>query len=123
MKKRAVSYLRAARIEMGDFDSLVRQKAVIEAYCSNNDIELVNVFWDVASGSNFNRKGWKELEVYLSNHPGYAQLLISADPSRIGRNFALFIMEEKRFKEQYNITFLCAAGRSEFQELLSEKVS
>ena len=121
IRKRAVSYLRAAKIEMGNFDSLIRQKAAIEEYCSKNNIELVNVFWDVSSGSHFNRKGWEELEAYLSNNLGRVQLLISVDASRIGRNFALFASEEQRFKEQYDVDFCFCVGSSEFRDLATEQ--
>ncbi|HMR81832.1 recombinase family protein [Chitinophaga pollutisoli] len=122
IRKRAVSYLRAAKIEMGNFDSLIRQKATIKEYCLKNNIELVNVFWDVSSGNNFNRKGWKELEVYLSNNLGRAQLLISVDSSRIGRNYALFATEQERFKGLYDVDFCFCADRSKLQDLTTEQL-
>jgi hypothetical protein len=85
------------------------------------NIELVNVFWDVSSGSHFNRKVWEELEAYLSNNLGRVQLLISVDASRIGRNFALFASEEQRFKEQYDVDFCFCVGSSEFRDLATEQ--
>ena len=118
--KQAVPYLRTARVDMGDFSSLVRQKELIEEYCSENNIEIKNVFWDVASGTHFNRNGWKELEDYLSHNSGNIHFVISVNPSRVGRNFELFLSEEKRFQEKYNVAFCYCDKSQDKQSMLAQ---
>ncbi len=85
----AIAYVRYAsksvedRVEIGDNP----QENAIKDYCTANHINLCEVFHDIGvSGTNFERQGWQQLEIYLDGVDGFIELLIVSDYGRISRN-------------------------------------
>ncbi|MCY1534118.1 hypothetical protein D9M68_694770 [compost metagenome] len=107
---KAIAYIRTAtndqdyQLEAGSFP----QDKTIENYCYVNNIELVQPFHDVGvSGSDFKRKGWKELENFLSFN--LVDLLIVTDYDRIGRDISSVKAKIAEIEQRHNIQILALA--------------
>ncbi len=96
MKKKnevkAVVYMRCAKLS--GFTIEAQQKS-ITGYCDKNNIEILKIFKDCASGNNYNRPGWKEMLLFLSEHENHNTILLVTHFDRCTRNFlgALQIVE------------------------------
>ena len=85
----AVGYVRYASAAIEDKQRVANdpQGTVIKTYCNANNIELLEIFYDIGvSGSDFERSGWKDMEEYISGRKGEVAYLIVKDYHRIGRN-------------------------------------
>ncbi|HSH64782.1 MAG TPA: recombinase family protein [Bacteroidia bacterium] len=67
--------------------SIAGQKESLSAYCEKKGIKILKAFEDIASGKNFNRPGWKELLVFLSENKESNSLLLVTHFDRCTRNF------------------------------------
>lgn len=101
-----VAYLRSAVVENGDFSALQKQKLEVEQYCQKNSLVLKKVFWDVGSGADLTRKGWKELVNYVASSNGAINYILSLDPSRICRNLPLLLLESDQLEKDYKLKFI-----------------
>ena len=70
----------------GDRTSIVNQKSIIEEYCRNKDIEIVDYYIDDGySGGNFDRPSFNRMLDDLNKK--IINLVITKDISRLGRDF------------------------------------
>ena len=70
----------------GDSTSIVNQKSIIEEYCRNKDIEIVDYYIDDGySGGNFDRPSFNRMLDDLNKK--IINLVITKDISRLGRDF------------------------------------
>lgn len=104
---KAIAYIRMASIdqpnhfEAGNFP----QEKTIKNYCYINDITLLNAFYDIAvSGSDFHRKGWIEMEQFLTGTK--VDLLIVTEYDRIGRDLPLVREKIADIQRKYNTQVL-----------------
>ena len=100
MKKKsevkAILYMRVGGTETDQSSkSIERQKRSLTDYCEKNGIKILKAFEDTASGKNFNRDGWKELLVFLSENKESNIILLVTHFDRCTGNFlgALQIVE------------------------------
>ncbi len=81
-----IIYTRCATIEqMQSLSALDKQKELLRAYCTTNEIRITNHFEEMASGPNFNRIEWKKLIEFITVNKVDRILVTSG--SRLGRNF------------------------------------
>lgn len=83
----AVAYYRLSREEAqkGESSSISNQKKIVETYCQQHNIALLQYFVDDGwSGGNFERPGFQEMMRYLES--GKANMVITKDLSRLGRD-------------------------------------
>lgn len=74
----AVGYARIS-IEDQSQNSLPGQKDRIKAYCDRNSLTLQKVFTENGqSAFNFDRREWKQLEIYLKDNPRITYLVIDS---------------------------------------------
>ena len=67
-------------------ESITNQRAIIRDYCEKHDIIIVKEFVDDGySGGNFERPGFQAMLDHLST--GKANMVITKDLSRLGRNY------------------------------------
>lgn len=106
----AFAYLRLSNEEAANSESasITNQRMIIEDYCSRNGIILARVFDDDGwSGGNFERPGFQKMLKCLED--GRANLVITKDLSRLGRN----MREASYYAEEYfperGIRFLTVA--------------
>lgn len=96
--KLAVAYYRLSREEAqsGESSSISNQRKIVENYCKQNDIILLEQFVDDGwSGSNFQRPGFQQMLKVLES--GKANMVITKDLSRLGRD----MREASYYAEQY----------------------
>jgi site-specific DNA recombinase len=76
-------------------NSIVGQQESLTDYCEKNNIKILKAFEDIASGKNFNRPGWKELILFLSENKDSNIIMLVTHFDRCTRNFlgALQIVE------------------------------
>ncbi len=88
-KYRAGVYARISISESnigGDSTSIINQKSIIEEYCRNKDIEIVDYYIDDGySGGNFDRPSFNRMLDDLNKK--IINLVITKDISRLGRDF------------------------------------
>jgi DNA invertase Pin-like site-specific DNA recombinase len=66
---KAIGYVRVSTDEQArEGVSLENQRAKIEAYCSLNDLELVEILEDTKSAKNMNRQGLQDLLAKMKQH-------------------------------------------------------
>ena len=73
-------------LNVGDSDSIVHQRAILEKYAEDNRFPNIRVFVDDGySGVSFDRPGFKEM--YKLIEAGKVGIVITKDLSRLGRNY------------------------------------
>ena len=73
-------------LNVGDSDSIVHQKAILEKYAEDNCFPNISVFIDDGySGVSFDRPGFQEM--YKLIEAGKVGIVITKDLSRLGRNY------------------------------------
>ena len=92
-------------LNVGDSDSIVHQRAILEKYAEENYFPNVRVFIDDGySGVSFERPGFQEM--YKLIEAGKVGIVITKDLSRLGRNY----IEVGNFTELSTITMTrCSA--------------
>ena len=106
----AFAYLRLSNEEAqgGESSSITNQRMIVENYCRQNGITLVREFVDDGySGGNFNRPGFKEMLKQLEQ--GKANLVITKDLSRLGRDMREASYYAEQFFPEHGIQFLAIA--------------
>lgn len=94
----AFAYYRLSREEAqrGESASISNQKKIVETYCKQNSIVIVRSFVDDGwSGGNFQRPGFQEMMLALQS--GSANMVITKDLSRLGRD----MRESSYYAEQF----------------------
>ena len=85
----AYAYYRLSQEEAQDGQSsasIINQRKIVEAYCAQRGIVLLDSFVDDGwSGSNFERPGFQQMMKALQ--AGKANMVITKDLSRLGRNY------------------------------------
>ena len=73
-------------LNVGDSDSIVHQRAILEKYAEDNCFPNIRVFVDDGySGVSFDRPGFQEM--YKLIEAGKVGIVITKDLSRLGRNY------------------------------------
>ena len=106
----AFAYLRLSNEEAqgGESSSITNQRMIVQNYCKQNNITLVREFVDDGySGGNFNRPGFKEMLKQLEQ--GKANLVITKDLSRLGRDMREASYYAEQFFPEHGIQFLAIA--------------
>ena len=106
-KKIGVSYLRLSDEDLlsGESASITNQRRIIEDYCKNNGIFLVGEFIDDGwSGGNFERPGFQQLMRELQK--GVANIVITKDLSRLGRDMRESSYYAEQFFPEHNIRYI-----------------
>ena len=104
------AYLRLSNEEAqgGESSSITNQRMIVQNYCKQNNITLVREFVDDGySGGNFNRPGFKEMLKQLEQ--GKANLVITKDLSRLGRDMREASYYAEQFFPEHGIQFLAIA--------------
>lgn len=94
----AFAYYRLSREEAqsGESASISNQKKIVEAYCEQNNIAILQFFVDDGwSGGNFERPGFQAMMRALES--GNANMVITKDLSRLGRD----MRESSYYAEQF----------------------
>ena len=104
------AYLRLSNEEAqgGESSSITNQRMIVENYCRQNGITLVREFVDDGySGGNFNRPGFKEMLKQLEQ--GKANLVITKDLSRLGRDMREASYYAEQFFPEHGIQYIAIA--------------
>lgn len=104
------AYLRLSNEEAqgGESSSITNQRMIVENYCRQNGISLVREFVDDGySGGNFNRPGFKEMLKQLEQ--GKANLVITKDLSRLGRDMREASYYAEQFFPEHGIQYIAIA--------------
>lgn len=118
----AVGYVRLA-LEDNTGDKIRQQREEISAYCTKHRLYLANIFEDNgASGSDFRRRGWSDLEDFLIDSNGSISYLVVAGLDRIGRNFYKVDKEIKRLKEEYGISIVPVRRHLGLENMLKKEI-
>ena len=75
-KELAVGYMRVAQRKQEYGLSLPVQEKLLRDYAEGNNLEIVGIFKDVASGSDIARSGLRNMTSYLREHPESRNLLV-----------------------------------------------
>ena len=117
IRRIAFAYLRLSNEEAaeGESSSIKNQRMIIQDYCDRNDIILARVFADDGwSGGNFDRPAFQEMIALLEQ--GKANIVITKDLSRLGRD----MREASYYAEQYfperNIRYLTVADNFDTEQ-------
>ena len=106
----AFAYLRLSNEEAqgGESSSITNQRMIVQNYCKQNNITLVREFVDDGySGGNFNRPGFKEMLKQLEQ--GKANLVITKDLSRLGRDMREASNYAEQFFPEHGIQYIAIA--------------
>lgn len=106
----AFAYLRLSNEEAqgGESSSITNQRMIVQNYCKQNNITLVREFVDDGySGGNFNRPGFKEMLKQLEQ--GKANLVITKDLSRLGRDMREASYYAEQFFPEHGIQYIAIA--------------
>lgn len=104
------AYLRLSNEEAqgGESSSITNQRMIVQNYCKQNNITLVREFVDDGySGGNFNRPGFKEMLKQLEQ--GKANLVITKDLSRLGRDMREASYYAEQFFLEHGIQYIAIA--------------
>lgn len=104
------AYLRLSNEEAqgGESSSITNQRMIVQNYCKQNNITLVREFVDDGySGGNFNRPGFKEMLKQLEQ--GKANLVITKDLSRLGRDMREASYYAEQFFPEHGIQYIAIA--------------
>lgn len=84
---KAIAYARyTAADQLNQISIHNPQEEIIRSYCAENNIELLEVFYDIGSGLNFQRPGWESLIAFLTEHRNEINFLVVSSSDRISRN-------------------------------------
>ena len=106
----AFAYLRLSNEEAqgGESSSITNQRMIVQNYCKQNNITLIREFVDDGySGGNFNRPGFKEMLKQLEQ--GKANLVITKDLSRLGRDMREASYYAEQFFPEHGIQYIAIA--------------
>ena len=112
--------------QLGDSNSIVNQKKMLETYCEQNGYtNIVHYTDDGYSGGSFDRPDWKRLIEDIE--AGKVGMVITKDMSRIGRNYLEVGYYTEIYFGQRDIRFIAIAngvdsenqGSSEFAPFLN----
>ena len=106
----AFAYYRLSREEAqrGESASISNQKKIVEAYCKQNGIVIVRSFIDDGwSGGNFERPGFQDMMKAL--HTGAANMAITKDLSRLGRDMRESSYYAEQFFPEHQIHYIAIA--------------
>ncbi|MED3921210.1 recombinase family protein [Priestia aryabhattai] len=96
--KKVIGYVRVSSESQLENTSISEQKRKIEAYCSSQDWQLVELFIDEGfSGSNIKRPGYQNMMKYLSDNSNEIEAVVVLKMDRAHRNqlnLLKFIKEE-----------------------------
>lgn len=101
------AYLRLSNEEAqgGESSSITNQRMIVQNYCRQNGITLVREFVDDGySGGNFDRPAFQEMLRQL--HQGKANLVITKDLSRLGRDMREASYYAEQFFPEHGIHYL-----------------
>ena len=104
------AYLRLSNEEAqgGESSSITNQRMIVQNYCKQNNITLVREFVDDGySGGNFNRPSFKEMLKQLEQ--GKANLVITKDLSRLGRDMREASYYAEQFFPEHGIQYIAIA--------------
>ncbi len=104
------AYLRLSNEEAqgGESSSITNQRMIVQNYCKQNGITLVREFVDDGwSGGNFDRPGFKEMLRQLEQ--GKANLVITKDLSRLGRDMREASYYAEQFFPEHGIQYIAIA--------------
>ncbi|MCM1233317.1 MAG: recombinase family protein, partial [Ruminococcus flavefaciens] len=92
----------------GESSSITNQRMIVENYCKQNGITLVREFVDDGySGGNFDRPGFKEMLKQLEQ--GKANLVITKDLSRLGRDMREASYYAEQFFPEHGVKYIAIA--------------
>lgn len=106
----AIAYFRLSREEAqkGESSSISNQKKIVEAYCQQNNIALLQYFVDDGwSGGNFERPGFQDMMRFLES--GKANMVITKDLSRLGRDMRESSYYAEQFFPEHQIRYIAIA--------------
>lgn len=106
----AFAYLRLSREEAqgGESGSITNQRMMVQNYCKQQGITLVREFVDDGwSGGNFDRPGFQEMMRHLEQ--GKANLVITKDLSRLGRDMREASYYAEQFFPEHGIRYIAIA--------------
>ena len=104
----AVNYMRLSKEDEreGESGSISNQRKIIESYCAQHGITLVDEFVDDDySGGNFNRPGFQKMICYLKTN-SHVKTVITKDLSRLGRDMSESSYYAERYFPEHNIRYL-----------------
>lgn len=102
-----VAYLRLSNDDSkrGESESIVNQRRIIQDYCKNNEITLINEFVDDGwSGGNFERPGFQRMMSELEK--GKVNVVITKDLSRLGRDMRESSYYAEQFFPEHGIRYI-----------------
>ena len=107
----AYAYYRLSQEEAQDGQSsasIINQKKIVEAYCAQRGIVLLDSFVDDGwSGSNFERPGFQKMMKALQ--AGKANMVITKDLSRLGRDMREASYYAEQFFPEHQIHYVAIA--------------
>ncbi len=105
---KAVLYARVATCpQQLNENKIENQLDQLKAYCRQRRIQVVKVYYDVGSGMDFNRKGYREMITEIEKGVVNVQLLICTDNSRLSRDLsAAFLVAKTMLKHKVEIRFI-----------------
>jgi len=102
----AIDYTRyATYLQVADSAEDIQFNA-IKAYCETNNIALFETFTDIGSGFSFERKSWKDMELFLENHKSQIQFLVVSSMDRIGREKTITVALIAYLELKYKISVI-----------------
>jgi len=84
--KKALLYGRSATDDSQSRSSLEQQEYKLRQYCLEENIQVIEFYGDICSGSNFQRPQWKHMMEYVKDHPSVVELILFVDFNRFSRN-------------------------------------
>jgi DNA invertase Pin-like site-specific DNA recombinase len=84
--KTAYLYLRVNTPMQNPTELMREQEEALRKYCRENEITADKVFKDHASAGTFNRPGWQQLVIDLTNSTGKPDLILFTTWDRFSRN-------------------------------------
>lgn len=119
----AYAYYRLSQEEAQDGQSsasIINQKKIVEAYCAQRGIVLLDSFVDDGwSGSNFERPGFQKMMKALQD--GKANMVITKDLSRLGRDMREASYYAEQFFPEHQIHYVAIADNfdSELENIMA----
>ena len=121
--KLAFSYLRLSIEEegkIGESSSIANQRMIVQNYCKQHNITIVREFVDDGwSGGNFNRPEFQEMISQLEE--GKANIVITKDLSRLGRDMREASYYSEQFFPEHGIHYIAIADNfdSEIENIMA----
>ncbi|WP_316763699.1 recombinase family protein [Pedobacter aquatilis] len=105
----AIAYIRTSTGQSEDnlgSENNIQEQAITD-YCEANHVTLCEVFQDYyATGANFERIAWKQMENYLIGVPDFIDFLIVNTYDRISRNRMAVTDTIETLKSKHGVTVL-----------------